>query len=159
MTAYGQGEGAQRQLQSEDRQERGEMETGLTGDGRAIRDKEMSPPWSCGPATVRDALRVRLAPGPADRCVGPIASGLSHPSSRSPSRAALSFPSVPSRGACYGDPKSVVLGGGLGLVPLLGAVIGARAEAGMGELACSEPPAGHKLGACFGPRRLRDCGR
>lgn len=129
-----------------DRQERGEMETGLTGDGRAVRDEEMSPPRSCGPATVRDELHAGW-----HQVLLIDASGLSHPSSLSPSRAALRFPSIPSRGACYGDPKGVVLGGGLGLVPPPGAVVGAWAEAGMDEPACSEPPAGHKRGLVLDP--------
>lgn len=52
-----------------DRQERGEMETGLTGDGRAVRDEEMSPPRSCGPATVRDELRgMSCAPAGTRSC-------------------------------------------------------------------------------------------
>lgn len=60
------------------------METGLTGDKSAIRDKEMSLALELRPCHGEGCAEraVWHAPGLADRCWGgPIASGLSHPSS------------------------------------------------------------------------------
>lgn len=120
------------------------MGIGLAGDKRAIRDKKMSPHpklWRCH------------SEGCAEHSVwhqvwlmdvgGPIAGRLPPP------RAGPSFPSGPLRCACHGNPKSPVLGGGLGLVPLLQTVSSCPPGFVQRQRDGPEPPAGHKPGGLF----------
>lgn len=83
---------------------------------------------------------------------GPIASGLSHPSSDCfLPELGPAFLQHPPDELVWGSPKSVVLGGALGGAFAVHQGL-CRGE-GMDKLACSEPPVVHALGACFGPRR------
>lgn len=97
----------------------------------------------------------RLAPGSADRCGGPVASGLSPPSSDCLLRswAQLSFSAL--QMSLGWGPWGMALGGGLGPAPVRGSVTGACAEAEGGRAGW---PATNQ-GLVSDPVDGRDCGR